>query len=237
MNPFYHDTEILKNLSRLGFQPKCIYDIGASNGCWSYECAPIYPHACYYLFEPLSANYTDLDSTLEHLKSHTGGAHLFNVAVGKENCQSSNFYLSTSAAGAVGSTSILTQETQNFETLKIPLYSLDQLRKEKALPHPDMIKMDIQGGELSALQGAEHALQNCTVLLLETWIARGYGATTPLFIEVVQWLAKQDFYIFDFAGQYRYGDASVLISQDVFFVRSQSTLGTRLNQEFHDRRF
>jgi hypothetical protein len=38
-----------------GFDPKVIFDIGASNGEWSRIISEVFPNAVYHLFEPLAA--------------------------------------------------------------------------------------------------------------------------------------------------------------------------------------
>ena len=41
-------------LARAGFRPEVIYDIGASNACWSSNVVGLFPTATYHLFEPLA---------------------------------------------------------------------------------------------------------------------------------------------------------------------------------------
>ena len=41
-------------MQAVGFEPKVIFDVGGSNGAWTYLALEIYPAAMYELFEPLT---------------------------------------------------------------------------------------------------------------------------------------------------------------------------------------
>src|SRR5260370_11867400 len=49
------DLKRLTTLKQLGFNTKCIFAIGASNGSWSPLPATLLPHAGHHLFQPLNA--------------------------------------------------------------------------------------------------------------------------------------------------------------------------------------
>lgn len=228
------DSAILNVLEQLGFQPNAIYDVGASDGSWTRLCSNIFPGIPYLLFEPLGERDSTYRRGLQSLVNSETDSTLFTVACGETDGEAS-FHVSTYEFGSVGSTSILEGDVDQYETISIQVRSLDSLVKEKNLPPPDLIKMDIQGGELEALKGAEGILRSCSVLFLETWLARGYGARTPLLFELMEWLCLREFSVFDFGGQYKMGDPPVLVSQDVVFIRTDSKLGEKLNREYHDR--
>ena len=48
----------------------------------------------------------------------------------------------------------------------VPIASLDSARATNKLEAPDLIKIDIEGGELSALRGAEQTLRDCSPIVL-----------------------------------------------------------------------
>ena len=83
--------------------------------------------------------------------------------------------------------------------------------------------------------GASRVMESCSVLFLESWLARGYGKKTPLLLEIASELYEQGFSIFDFGGNYREGELKVLISQDIVFVRRDSELGKLLDTKYHER--
>jgi FkbM family methyltransferase len=51
--------------------------------------------------------------------------------------------------------------------LSVKVATLDRLVREMALPRLDLLKLDIEGGEVAALEGAQDALSRCGRLVLE----------------------------------------------------------------------
>ena len=100
--------------------------------------------------------------------------------------------------------------------------TLDDAVREFALTTPQVVKVDIQGGELNVLKGATRLLPKVDVLLLECWLYRGYSNDTPLLLEVANWLREFDFHLWDLGDCYR--DGGTLVHQDCFFLNSRSTV-------------
>jgi len=92
-----------------------------------------------------------------------------------------------------------------------------------------VIKMDTQGCELGILQGATKTLRSVDVLLLECWLTRAYGPTTPLLLEVAQWLRQFDFHIWDLGNAWR-DPEGVLVAQDCLFLNARCHV-SRLQNE------
>tara|TARA_R110000850_G_scaffold60524_1_gene138828 strand:+ start:3882 stop:5600 length:1719 start_codon:yes stop_codon:yes gene_type:complete len=229
------DSAILRNLKELGFSPESIYDVGASNGSWTQTCADVFPGASYCLFEPLAEKDQKYRQGLETIRSSGIDAKIFDVVCGIGDMEGS-FHQSTYEHGSVGSSSILDGEQENYKAFPTPIRSLGSIQRGESLQTPDLIKMDIQGGELDVLKGSEELLKSCSVLFIETWLSRGYGPATPLLSELIRWLESRNFSLFDFGGQYRMDPPSVLVSQDVVFIRNDSELGELVNRDFYDRK-
>ena len=81
--------------------------------------------------------------------------------------------------------------------------TIDSLIKEGTLPSPDIIKMDIQAGELAALKGAIATLPSVRALHLETWIMQAYGGKIPLLVDLMAFLRPLRFRLFDLGTQFR----------------------------------
>lgn len=68
--------------------------------------------------------------------------------------------------------------------------------EEFTVPELYFIKMDIEGGEFSALQGAVNVLEKTAGVILETDIY--YGRTSPgNFLDIYSFLAARNFSLFD----------------------------------------
>jgi len=113
--------------------------------------------------------------------------------------------------------------------LEVDMLTIDSAVKEFKLPIPQVIKMDTQGSELSILEGATNTLPDVEVLLLECWLTRAYGESTPLLFEVADWLRQFNFHLWDLGNPWR--DAQgVLVAQDCLFLNARSAV-SRLGNE------
>ncbi len=99
--------------------------------------------------------------------------------------------------------------------IEVDVTSLDEFISSKNLPEIHILKMDIQGGELMALQGALQALRSRSISLIytEAMFTELY-ANNPLFFSLWQLLHDEDYSLvnlFDLHtaenGQLTYGDA------------------------------
>jgi FkbM family methyltransferase len=134
---------------------KVIYDIGAHVGTWSLLAKAIFPSAEIHGFEP------PLQHRNEFLNNFVGmkDVILHSVGLGSSN-GAAVFHITNN----VSSSSVLPlgQAADCFALKEVgqscvELHRLDDYRAAHRLELPDMIKLDVQGYELQALKGAEHA--------------------------------------------------------------------------------
>ncbi len=208
------DYEALKRLHALGVHPECIFDVGASNGCWSLMASALFPTSTYVLFEPLieiSESYQPgMKACLLQHPDWDLRAEALGISEGTVQL--------TRFENEVGSTTLPLQGIQpNQKTVTVPVHSIDELVERKEVPMPGLIKIDTQGSELTILQGARNTLPHVEVLFLECWLQQGYGEGTPLFHELMEFLQPFGFRLWDFCGQYRQ-ENGILVSQDMVFL-------------------
>lgn len=115
------------------------YDIGAGIG--TYTCLVGQPVAQTVAFEPASERY---DVLLENVSTNTIGGSVLDVALGE-----------------------VTGERETNEYVETAVVNGDELRREKNLPFPDLVKIDVDGPELHVLRGLEETLADSTRLV---WI-------------------------------------------------------------------
>jgi hypothetical protein len=85
------------------------------------------------------------------------------------------------------------------------------------------MKLDVQGFELEVLKGGGRALALSEVVILEVALLP-YNDGGPLFADVVAFMNKEGFLVFDFCGQFRRESDFALFQTDVAFVRRESSL-------------
>lgn len=208
------DLECLKRLHALGISPEVVYDVGSSDGCWSESAMTLYPNASYVLFDPLIEHSPVYQETLTPRLARHPNWTLRPHALGQE----SGTIEMTILENQVGTTTLPQDGGLIGQTVTpVEVFRIDDLVSRNVLPAPSLIKIDTQGSELRILQGATTCLPDVEVLFLECWLQKAYGAPTPLFHELVEFLLPFGFRLWDFCGNYR-RENGVLVSQDMVFL-------------------
>jgi FkbM family methyltransferase len=207
-------------LKRQGWNPQTIFDVGASDGAWSKFIVPLFPEARYELFEPGVDAYERYGRGMQRrLKAHPN-FHLHKTALGSAP---GKITLHADEHFVGGTTLAIDPAIPGFTRYEVPVTTIDDVVARGQAPIPNLVKIDVQGGELDILKGAEQTLPHVEVLHLELWLTRGYGPKTPLLVEVALWLRERGFDLRDFADCYR-NPEGVRCTQDCVFVNRRSPL-------------
>jgi FkbM family methyltransferase len=107
-----------------------------------------------------------------------------------------------------GMGSLLNRDYKNCKTHKVQVKSLDYILKQRKIPIPDFIKIDIEGYELKALYGMRNLLKN---------------NKPKLFIEVHNFETDNMFNIINFLKNYKYniihiesgGESQVILNNKI----------------------
>lgn len=207
----------LIELKKKGFNPSCIFDVGASDGRWSKAVMEYFPEATFHLFEP-QVDTSEYQQTMSALIDNHPNTTLHQAAVGAEV---GTIALHLLEDHPEGTTSLVPNNRERYTQVETPQLTLDSMI-DQGVAVPQLVKMDIQGGELEALRGFENNLSQVDLLLLETWFSRAYGPTTPLIHELIEFLVPYGFCMFELGTCYR-NEAGSLISQDFFFVNKNTS--------------
>lgn len=182
--------------------------------------AEVFPDATYHLFEPMAEAHPPYAQGLADVCRSGRRMHVHPIAIGAASGRTT-FGVDKDV---VGSSTLVHQTNEVFpRIITVPITTIDEIVARENLPLPQLIKMDTQGSELAALQGAVETLRHVEILLLETWFVRDYGPGTPLFMEIANWLAKHQFFLLDIGDCYR-DPRGILVAPDFFFVRQPSTI-------------
>lgn len=217
------DVKFLRRLKDAGFAPSVIFDVGASNAPWTVAARTVFPDVRYEMFEPQANTNPTFQKGLERVRG------LPNVTI--HTCALSD-RASTAQLHVMGrrgtGASLIGKGHNASEHLDVAVETIDRLIDANTVPVPDMIKLDIQGGELAALRGAiRNALPHASVLALELWLKRSYGPDTPLMVELIEFLNRRGFLPFEFGDEYRTPNGC-LTTKDVWFVRANSELAKHI---------
>jgi hypothetical protein len=112
------------------------------------------------------------------------------------------------------------------ETRKVPMIPLDEIAADNVLQAPYLVKLDIEGGELSVLRGASVVLAQSEVVVLEMSVAKRFDGEAG-FVETLSFLAGQGFRLCDIVGAA--DTPQGLLSQvDFAFLRVEGELARKV---------
>jgi FkbM family methyltransferase len=155
---------------------RVVFDVGANAGIYSLAALAIQPDATVHAFEPTPEIAVRLRETAK--LNGLDRLYVHEVAVSSEN----GFATLKRCRGELG-----TNEGMNFiapdlgdsGAERVQTVCLDQFCQHHAIDHVDLMKLDIQGHEHSALEGAERLIRSghIGIIFLELNWAKSVGAT------------------------------------------------------------
>lgn len=212
-NSFYAQQELIKGLQKHNIT---IFDVGANKGQTAEEYRGKFPNAEIYCFEP----FPDSVTSLKRKFSDDARIHIVSKAVSEKSGRTT-FYVNELDA----TNSLLPRPTSDRRyypkqaglknTMEVEVTTLDDFISDSEIKVVDILKFDIQGGELMALHGARNLLKTGGVSLIYTEIMFiPHYEGSPLFHEIWSVLVSYGYSLFDIYnisratnGQIRFGDA------------------------------
>lgn len=152
-----------------GHSVSTVFDIGANVGVTARRYAELFPEASIHCFEPFPESHAALQAAFP--APHRVQTHAMAVcdAIGSRTL----FVNKASVTNSLFPTSDLYREryarsdiTTPTGSVTVPTTTVDQFCREHAISHINVLKLDIQGGELLALRGAERMLAASAVDLV-----------------------------------------------------------------------
>jgi FkbM family methyltransferase len=200
--------------------PRTIFDVGANKGQTALTYARLFPAARLYCFEPFPDSLETFRERCGHL--HQVEACCLAVAdrAGKRRffanaCATMNSLLPL-AEGA--SHYIDGDKTGRRGVVEVETTTIDAFCAERHIERIDILKLDIQGGELMALHGARQMLAGKKIGLIYTEVLFGrlYEGQGN-FHEICGWLAGFNFQVFGLYN-FHYGPNHMLSWGDAIFI-------------------
>lgn len=204
---------IVSLLKTSGLSYQTIIDGGANKGQFARAATEFFPEAQIVSFEPLP----DVADALRQNLSDRTNVTVHQAALGPSDGTTTIYRQSYSLASSVLRPS---NDSEKTEAVEVPVVRLDSVLDVSELQHPILLKLDLQGYELEALQGGPEILARADSVLLEAAFVRGYEHE-PLFVEVLQFMREAGF-AFDRPLDMLVGDDGAIIQMDALFQKSQN---------------
>lgn len=202
----------LLHLRALGFNPGVVIDVGVQRG--TPELYEVFPDSLHVLVEPVAEQEPFLKEICSKLRNAT-----YVIAAAAEECGSGTLRVTRNHqySGVVPDTTHEVSETHS--TRQINKVSLDYLAQEGKMPAPILIKIDVDGSEISVLKGSVWLLREkkAQCVIIESTI---FGQIH----EVINFMTAHDFVLYDILDHlYRPLD-NALWQVDLSFVPKDSAL-------------
>jgi len=143
-----------------------VIDAGANQGFYSLLAAGcVGPTGCVLAFEPVQSEFEKLGQNAE--VNHYTNISAMNCAVGA-SVGETQFFVAEDGFGTFSSRKMLADDLKHLRrtAVRVPLTTLDAAAEEQKLTRCDLVKIDVEGGELEVLRGAERLLQRFRPLVM-----------------------------------------------------------------------
>jgi len=195
-----------------------LVDVGANKGQFSLMTRALFPNAVIHAFEPLD----EAAGKFRALFAGDSGVTLHQMALGEEagtaEIHVSGHADSSSLLPITARQNELFPGTASIGTQTIVVARGDDVLGTFDLPRPLMIKLDVQGFELSALRGLPRMLARADFVYVEVSFVELY-ANQSLADEVIAFLRSQGFRL---TGIYNLatGPGGMSVQADALFTRT-----------------
>ncbi|HEY4326641.1 MAG TPA: FkbM family methyltransferase [Mucilaginibacter sp.] len=153
MAAFIPSGRILElDLKRVGFNPKCIFDVGANEGQTALNYLKYFPASTIYCFEPVKDVFDRLSAVIK-----TPQIKCVNKALGENTGQFTIYknpdYNQVGSFNGAGDQELTEQET-------VEIIRGDEFCAQNNISEIDLLKIDVEGFEIQVLNGLEKLLSN-----------------------------------------------------------------------------
>jgi FkbM family methyltransferase len=209
-------------LKKTGFAPTTIVDVGVATD--TEELYHWYPNSNFIFVEPLK----EFEPSLQHLVSKYRGNYILAAAGAYDG------EIDLEVSPDLGGSSIfkhLNADDKQFEEAlgmqpfiprRVPIFRLDTIWKAFDATGPAILKVDVQGGEIEVLKGAQECLDNFEIVIIEAGISQTYE-NQPVLIDHMNYMDQHGFYIIDFINA-GYNNNGILCEVDAVFARKKGWL-------------
>jgi FkbM family methyltransferase len=194
-----------------------ILDIGARIGETTAKYSRLFPESTIYSFEP----FADSFQLLQRRFKENNFIKPVNMAVSDKQGKMKFYVNKDSGTSSIFPTVadvkrwVKLKIIENIDVIEVPVTTIDEFCQQQSINDIQILKMDIQGGELLALEGAKEKLKKgaISVIYTEVWFVKVYEGEA-LFNELYSFLSGFGYKLFDIynfehdvKGQLKWADA------------------------------
>jgi FkbM family methyltransferase len=175
-----------------------ILEAGAHDGTDTMRMASFWPLAQIHAFEPVPAAYNALVRRTAHLADRV---HSYPLALGPRKTMTKMHLSGDGGTASCQSSSLLPPDEGHSREysfvefgsiIDVEVTTIDEWARQHNIKKVDFIRLDMQGYELRALEGAMATLSCTKAVQLEVSHVHLYQGA-PLYAEVVQWMWQRGF--------------------------------------------
>jgi FkbM family methyltransferase len=212
----FKEDAFLKQKEIIKGSVEVIFDLGANRGDVSLQYGKTFLQANIYSFEPFPEIFNILSSNVSGIKNITAYQKALSDREGKfsffvnQNADT-NSLLQPKKMGLSSD-----KEVENRNQIEVDVWTIDNFCINNGIKKIDILKLDIQGGELAALRGAEEMLseKNIRLIYTEAYFRQQY-VDQPLFYDIAKYLEQFGYHLQDIYTPI-YGKGSIAWCDAIF---------------------
>lgn len=188
-----------------------VLDCGAYKGAKAQQVLKLWPAARVYCFEPQPEVFRHLEERFADEKRCTAVMKALSDQPG-----SMNLYVTSEQY----TSSLLEPKEKEIHTeqvVAVDVTTIDQFVAESGITDVRLIKLDLQGNELKALEGARKTLLNCDAVLTEINFRERYQGCTA-FHELYGFLVESGFTLYKLYDIHGYPNGAWMLG-DALFIK------------------
>jgi FkbM family methyltransferase len=212
-------------LNIVGSDANVIFDVGSHTGESTLEYLVNFPRARVFAFEPDMTNFA---AASDAIAIHRQRCSLHAIALADSNGRAKfhvNSHNGTHSLLAIGAQEFWAGPAHEVQKVSVETRTMDSFVAEQAVSTIDILKMDIQGGELLALKGAQSLLEASRIRLLALEVEfKPLYKDQPLFWDICAFLYRFGYSFFKlYDPMYHPRNKNVLCWGDAVFLAPELT--------------
>lgn len=192
----FDDIQFLYEL--INRKPDVIFDCGANIGFVSHQFLAKFPDSRIYAFEPNPSVFEKLNNQYANNKN----VACFNIGISNEQGELMfNVNQNNGTSSFLNPTDYHTSNiaSKNITPTKVAVSSINAIMAKTGVKHIDVLKLDIEGFEIKALEGISDLNENVSMIFTEVNLIPTYEGQ-PLIEDLISYLRPRGFSIYNFYG-------------------------------------